>query len=384
MRNSHFSEFFYFTHLERNALIFLALTSFFFVLAAKLLPVLLPSEKIDFSKFRKEIQTYADANWGNQIIDPNSFKARQGFQNIELFYFDPNTSSKEDFSKLGLSPKIAQTILNYRSKGGHFYKKEDVKKIYGLRQEDYQRLKSYIFITAKKAPNAPFTHGQEAEKRAVAVLFPFDPNTATKEDFSKLGLSPKIAQTILNYRSKGGHFYKKEDLKKIYGLTEEDYKRLESYVEITKANREDEKKISPKIKSSKAIEIDVNKATTKEWQALYGIGPSYSKRIVTFRDKLGGFAKIEQVAETFGLPDSTFQKIKPHLKISPVFRKLDVNSATFDQLKAHPYISYYQARGIVNYRSQHGQFTDFESLKNMGGAFKEGDFERLLPYLTFR
>ena len=384
MRNPQSHEYFYYTKLERNALIFFALSSFFMLLGVELLPLILPQEKVDFSKFRKEIQPYSDANLKNKIAGADSFRGRRIFQNIELFYFDPNTSSKEDFTKLGLSPKIAQTILNYRSKGGHFYKKEDLKKIYGLRKEDYERLKNYIFFTDNQIADEPFSERQKVENEVVAILFPFDPNTATKEDFSKLGLAPKIAHTILNYRSKGGHFYKKEDLKKIYGLTEKEYSRLESSIKIEQKVREVDKPAIQKIKVSKPTEIDINKATAEEWQALRGIGPSYSKRIVKFRDELGGFAKIEQIPETFGLPDSVFQMIKPYLKISPVFRKLNVNTATLEELKAHPYISYNQARGIVNYRSQHGQFTDFEGFEKIGGALKEGDLKRLRPYFIFR
>ncbi|MEK7256097.1 MAG: helix-hairpin-helix domain-containing protein, partial [Bacteroidota bacterium] len=116
---------------------------------------------------------------------------------------------------------------------------------------------------------------------------------------------------------------------------------------------------------------------------LKGIGTFYAKRIVNFREKLGGFYSIQQVGETFGLPDSTFQKIQPLLQASPVFRKIKVNAATLEELKSHPYFSNFQATVLFNYRQQHGNFTNLESLKKIAAAFKDSDWERLEPYLSF-
>lgn len=237
-------------------------------------------------------------------------------------------------------------------------------------------------------------------------LFKFDPNTATKEELVRLGLLPRVAQTVLNYRSKGGKFHKKEDLKKIYGLSEEEYAELEPWIRIApsvpaksaspRAALVNERKdtaavVTTKTKAWKSYpakylpppEIDINQATPEEWQLLRGIGPGYSKRIVNFRNKLGGFYTIEQVADTYGLPDSTFKKIKPYLRLSPIFRKININTATLQELKMHPYLSNFQATVLFNYRRQHGNFNNMESLKGVKVAFTDSDWERLEPYLVF-
>ncbi len=229
--------------------------------------------------------------------------------------------------------------------------------------------------------------------------FFFDPNNASKEEFILLGLSPKVAQTILNYRTKGGEFQKKEDLKKLYTLREEDYDRLEPWVRIASrpeirqekkavafSSSEQESKPYSERSSSKErdlLTIDINLATAEEWQQLKGIGPGYSRRIVNFREKLGGFSSVQQVAETYGLPDSTFQQILPSLKNSPIFRKIKVNSASEVELKGHPYLSNLQAKVLFNYRQQHGPFTDMADLRKIREPFEEQDWKRLKPYLSF-
>jgi competence ComEA-like helix-hairpin-helix protein len=249
---------------------------------------------------------------------------------------------------------------------------------------------------------ASLRQAEAASEREIRYFY-FDPNTATKEDFILLGLSPKVSQTILNYRAKGGKFYKKEDLKKLYTLRQEDYTRLEAWVQITSlpvagtasgqaeneanARLASEKSTSPSLhfpskEKKMPVAVDINRATTEEWQQLKGVGPAFSRRIINFREKLGGFYSVEQVGETYGLPDSTFQQILPQLQASPVFRKINVNSATLELLKTHPYISHLQATTLLNYRQQHGSLTGIESLKKIK-VFSEQDIARLEPYFSF-
>ena len=113
--------------------------------------------------------------------------------------------------------------------------------------------------------------------------------------------------------------------------------------------------------------IDINTADTSAFISLPGIGSKLAARIVNFRDKLGGFYSIDQVGETFGLPDSTFQKIKQYLKLENTsIKKININTATVDELKAHPYIKYSVANPIIAYRNEHGPF--FKS-----GRYKKSD-----------
>ncbi|MEJ8816598.1 ComEA family DNA-binding protein [Lacibacter sp. H407] len=223
-----------------------------------------------------------------------------------------------------------------------------------------------------------------------AVLFAFDPNTASEAEWQRLGLRDKTIQTILNYRSKGGKFFKAEDLQRIYGLRSGDYERLKPYVQIASQRKEQTSGFAaatePKIerKEYAAVAVDINTADTAEWKRLKGIGSGYARRIVNFRSKLGGFVSVEQVKETFGLPDSVYQQIKPQLRFdASSVQQIDLNKASIDELKAHPYIAYAVANAIVQYRKEHGDFTDVDDIRKIG-AIDAPLFNKIAPYLRVR
>lgn len=216
-------------------------------------------------------------------------------------------------------------------------------------------------------------------------LFLFDPNTTSAEDWQRMGLNVKTSKTIINYRSKGGRFYKPEDLQKIWGMPEGFYSRVKKFVRIT-ANKKEYQRyndIKPMYerKEKKPVVININEADTSALISLPGIGSKLSARIVAFREKLGGFYSVAQIGETYGLPDSTFQKIKSSLLVDAnAIRKINVNTATKDELKVHPYIRWNLANVIVEYRNQHGPFKNLDDLKNIV-LIDEEVFRKIVPYL---
>jgi competence protein ComEA len=229
-----------------------------------------------------------------------------------------------------------------------------------------------------------------APKNLSAELFQFDPNTLPPEGWQRLGLSEKISKTIENYRNKGGRFYKPEDLKKIWGLPPGFYERVKDHISLgTPQENGLNTQSIPKEKLSGPSHlpnvhkspIDINTADTSAFIRLPGIGSKLASRIVAFREKLGGFYSIEQVAETYGLADSVFQKIKPGLVVTnAALRKINLNTATKDELKLHPYLKWPLANAIVEYRSQHGNFKSLDELRQIQ-VIDETAFKRMLPYL---
>ena len=217
-------------------------------------------------------------------------------------------------------------------------------------------------------------------------LFEFDPNTLSPEGWKKLGLRDKTINTIQNYLSKGGKFKAPEDVKKIYGLFPNEYERIAPYIRISNNATTNNETIYKSINTTKSNSntyriIEINTADTSDFISLPGIGSKLAWRIVNFRDKLGGFHNINQIAETYGLPDSTFQKIKSYLKLTdPNVKKININTATVDELKTHPYIRYQLARPIVAYREQHGLFSKPEDLKKIMIVTDEV-FLKIAPYL---
>lgn len=375
------SDFWYYTRGERQAtVLLLTLVALIFLLPAVYQSRPLEAELIDRPAFIQAIQQLE-----SQASEQESPKV------AGVFYFDPNTADQDVLQSLGLSSATARTIINYREKVGAFQQAEDLKKIYNLAEADYQRLVSYIKIKSqKKAAPSP-------DKRSTApppALFAFDPNTAALEDLTRLGLSSKTAGTLIRYREKGGVFRLKADLKKVYGIREQDYKRLEAFISLpehpaTTASREPlltndqaPQAVQASYVSPTPVLVDINQSTATDWQRLYGIGPALSGRIVKFRDKLGGFTHIDQVAETYGLPDSTFQSIRSHLKVSPLNKMIAINSVSAKELQSHPYIQWQQANVIIAYREQHGPFQTLEDLSKVL-ALKADFIQRIKPYIQY-
>jgi len=225
-------------------------------------------------------------------------------------------------------------------------------------------------------------------------LFYFDPNTITGSEWKMLGLRDKTIKTIENYRSKGGRFYKPEDLQRIYGLHDDEYERLKPFIKIeSNISKTKEESVSSGLKDEiqpsktyavRYLSIDVNIADTTAFISLPGIGNKLAARIVTFREKLGGFYSIEQIGETYGLHDSAFQKIKQYLKLdNPSVKKININTATVDEMKSHPYIKYSLANPIIAYRNEHGAFSKIEDIKKVVTVTDE-IYKKIEPYLSLQ
>ncbi|GAA4748635.1 helix-hairpin-helix domain-containing protein [Flavisolibacter ginsenosidimutans] len=233
--------------------------------------------------------------------------------------------------------------------------------------------------------NYPYRYERSETKTYTnGELFQFDPNTISLADWERLGLNERTGKTILKYVSKGGKFYKSEDLQKIWGMPEGFYERVKDYVKITSIARNypayENKPFARE--ERKPTVININEADTTAFIALPGIGSKLSARIINFREKLGGFYSIEQIGETWGLPDSTFQKLKPRFQISGEnVRRINLNTATKDELKQHPYVRWNLANAIVEYRNQHGMFKNLEDLRNIA-LVDEATFEKIVHYLS--
>ena len=215
--------------------------------------------------------------------------------------------------------------------------------------------------------------------------FAFDPNTLPVEGWVKMGYSEKQAQSLDNYRKHGGVFRKKEDLKKVFFISDGDYEQLEKYIEIHPENIPQTPKpnfaeFDKQPKNLKKIEL--NSADTTDLKQLRGIGTGYAKRIVKYREQLGGFAKTEQLLEIYGFSQELYEKVAPNVIIDPEhIRKINLNTASLDQLKRHPYLDYYQAKAIVKYREAGNKFNTINDLLKVNLIYDD-TFEKLKPYLS--
>lgn len=386
--------YFFYTYSERNGVLILIALSWAILLSPTLYSSFRkPIPDTDFSAFEKAVARFEPLKREN--TEGGHFEERD--QAATLFGFNPNTASLEELTQLGLSPKVATTLIHYRTRGGQFRHQEDLKKIYGITTADYNRLKAYIELDNERFSWQQGGYKTGFHKEASigttatreALLKPFDPNTATESDLLGLGLEERTVKNLLNYRKNKGVFHKKEDLRKLYAFSDIDFIRIEKFVQFTDTHNVTEKpptidskgSVNNTIEKNRSIVIDVNTASQDDLLQIRGIGSIFAARIINHRDKLGGFATMEQLKEVY-LPDSTLHNIAPNLKLKTfVSRKLHINKAAPDAL-THPYLTRKQAESLVRYRLNHGEFKTINDIKQTG-LFSDTDLEKLRPYMSF-
>lgn len=250
---------------------------------------------------------------------------------------------------------------------------------------------------------APKPYAQPARK---IETFPFDPNTADSTTLLRLGLTPSMVRGIYKFRAMGYVYSYPEDFSRVPGMTKGMWQRLAPMVIIApefqpvepmehpRAPRTAKKSESivrdadssvvpsavvrqPKLRMGQTI--DVNTADTTQWKQVPGVGSYYAAKVVRYRERLGGFASVEQVTEVEGFPAEALD----YLTLSQVpLRMLSINKISRRALLSHPYLSVEQAQAVWEYRRNEGSLHSGDDMLCLP-AFRPSDVERLLPYLDF-
>ncbi len=355
---------------QRNGLLLMVVLAL--ILLALLNFTTLFSEKktADFSNFEKAV-----ADW----------QARDSLAKLEnapqLFAFDPNTASDSVLLKLGIPKRAVSSILNYRNKGGRFRKPQDLAKIYSLNKSDFQRVEPFVFIQDKFSKNyrrENYSKNDFSKKKARRFSFQdFDLNQISANQLEKMGLRKWEAERIVNYRNKVHPFETAEELYKIYHLDSAVAEKMIPFAKI-------ETKIATPIykeENSVAVSIEINSATLEDLEKLRGIGPSFGKRILKYRERLGGFHQKEQLLEVYGMDEERLGQFEEWVTFNDArIKKLNVNQATFKQLLRHPYLEYEMVKSIVNFREQVRPFKNVDELKDLE-FLDESVVRKLKPYL---
>lgn len=227
--------------------------------------------------------------------------------------------------------------------------------------------------------------------------FPFDPNTADSTQLRRLGLQNWQIRNIYKFRAAGGIYRKPLDFARLYGLTVKEYRELEPYIRIssdyqpaatlvkeasvpTSAPRRDTMKVRyyPE-KISEAEHIILNTADTTELMRVPGIGPYFARKIVAYGRRLGGYVSVSQLdeIENFPVDSKRFFVIEGQAP-----QKLNVNKLSLNELKRHPYINFFMARTITDYRRLHGALHSLNDLR-LTRDFPPEVIARLKPYVEF-
>lgn len=223
-------------------------------------------------------------------------------------------------------------------------------------------------------------------------LSAFDPNTADSTLLLSLGLQPWQVRSIYRYRAKGGIYRQPSDFARLYGLTVKQYKELLPYIHIsdeykpaaevygrTDAVRSGRDTLRYPVKLQPGQYVTLDDADTASLRKVPGIGRYYASRIVRYRNDLGGYVSVAQLSEIEGIPEAALSYFKV---TGGAVRKLNLNRLTLNELKHHPYINFYQARRIIDYRRLKGPLHGIDDLRLLKD-FSQRDIERLRPYVEF-
>lgn len=209
--------------------------------------------------------------------------------------------------------------------------------------------------------------------------FAFNPDTMSFSDWERIGFTEKEVQQIVNYQFKGGRFFQKSDFKKLYCVSDEDYQLLEPYIQLGSKGKFEQNR-----ESTKAIphaRLNLNNVDSLQLQKIPGIGQKTASRIVRYRENLGGFAHIHQLKEVYAIDNNRFLQIEPYLFVDKTkIKKLNINKLEIKELIKHPYIDYYLAKSIVDYRQKHGKYNSLEGIKKAVHFYDEL-YQKIVPYL---
>ena len=227
-------------------------------------------------------------------------------------------------------------------------------------------------------------------------LFTFDPNTADSTQLLQLGLQRWQVRNIYRYRKAGGIYRRPQDFARLYGLTAGQYRQLEPYIRIA-ADYQPASNLYPSssaaqnaatratdslrypVKIEAGQHVVLNTADTTQLRRVPGIGVYFANEIINHGRFLGGYVSVDQLDE---IPDFP-QEAKQYFVISnPNPRRLNINRLTLNELKRHPYINYYQAKTIVDYRRLHGRIESLQQL-SLSKDFPPEAIQRLEPYIEY-
>lgn len=332
-------DFFYFSKGERRAIVALTVIIILVQIAlwtADYWVPALPEKLTKMAAIQQELKIFKDTLSGQKSYESykNTGLKYSGYPNSpKLTNFDPNTADSAEFVSLGLRPYIARNILKYRSKGGVFRKSEDFARVYGLTPEQFARMKPYIRIHSqdKNLSGSPVFSGLTDERTPFSA---FDSETTSATSTSE---------------------------------------RSESVLPQNPA----------KVKPSGFTFMEINRADTAILQQLKGVGGITASRIVQYRNRLGGFYSINQLKEINGIYPDALARLQTLMKVDTTqIIRINVNKASLERLKSHPYLSFYQAKVIIELRKARSVIKNIDELAQFK-EFSKADVERLKWYLAF-
>lgn len=307
------------------------------------------------------------------------------FKRLKIKLFDAFDFSRSEQRGIMILVVILLCLIGFRVAISYVHTSGEVSQANPQAVEEFLSMQQHYHDSVLLArQNRSFYTGSPKEWKKYTssrklIPFAFDPNTMTFSDWKRMGFSEKEAQQIVNFQSKGGRFFQKTDLKKLYCVSDEDYQLLEPYIQIVSKEKTDRKWETAK--TAPHAKLNLNMADSIQLQQIPGIGQKTASRIVNYRKKLGGFANIHQLKEVYAIDSNRFLQIEPYLFVDKAnVKRLNINKLEIKELIKHPYIDYYFAKAIVVYRQNHGKYNSVEDVKKAVHFYDEL-YMKIVPYL---
>ena len=253
-----------------------------------------------------------------------------------------------------------------------------------LSPEDVAELEAFATLTKERKK-------RQEEVRMPVQSFPFNPNTADSMTLLRVGLKPWQVKNLMAYRRAGGRWKDADDFKRLYGLSDEEFQRLRPYIQIPpavkevyftehdRARQDSLHHLRPE-KFTQLTVLDLNTVDTLTLRKIPGIGVGYSRSIVSYRERLGGFVSVAQLKDIEGLPARIEEWFSVEEQVA--VRTISINKSDFKTLVRHPYLSYEQVKVITTHIRKYGPLRSWKDLQ-LYPEFTPQDFERLTPYFVF-
>lgn len=301
--DSSFKDIFSFTRGEKRGVLILSGIILLLLLIQLLWPVFEKSSNPDNDQWKLALEsvviTTDSATYGsrkNAVGEPAPVTG----SSETLFSFDPNLSSADDFSRLGLKSWQITRIQKFRERGGVFRKKEDFSKIYGITAIQYERLEPYITIDSsffrKNVPGRPMVFA-----RPVRKILRFEINSADSLQLDSLyGIGPALASRIIKYRNRLGGFISLDQLKEVYGFPLQYYDSITTHLSVD---------------TLKIVFIQLNTISPDALRKHPYLNIYQARSIIRFRELRGHFTRSDQVIENQLLPPEVWNRIKSYLRV---------------------------------------------------------------------
>lgn len=332
-----------------------------------------PEQDLDGGSEQTNLPARADSK-SPDISGSTGYPASNMPARIVMKPFDPNTISVAEWVGFGVRERTAHTIEKYRLKGGRFRQPDDILRIYGLSETDKKRLLPFVRIGAGYMdPRSQNGYGNGG----------YQPGFGAPRQEPGPADPPRQIGSAYQSRQSGSDYQPQrngsDNQLQQSGLAYQP--QQPAWPDRPQQPGYNNGKVQPAYPKKVLQVIDINSADTASWSSLPGIGPVLSRRIIKYRERLGGFYHVKQVAEIYGLADSVFQRIQPYLRCEASVQKINVNLVTPDVLEQHPYLRRQLARAIIDYRTQHGTFKELAELRQVIAMTPEL-FDRISPYLA--